>query len=429
MGLPGRRPQRAADRRHRLRQVHHRGCHHHAAAAGQPHLLQQGGRRGDPRAEPALVRPRVLQVRAERGRRLGIESEQAMELFHQTVSMKSVGNLNDFVRSHMLEPFDAASWTDRLVAHFEDLTRAHEAVRRAQDLLAELRKKETGLQLERAGHGGDRLSEIERRLAEDTKAAEERMRKAERFGELLAKAGMEPVETARQFSSRRREIVEAAAADSQHRADCQNRLTEVSVEAKVAQGRAAELNAELVSLRSRTSSIPKRSLDLRQLLCRELQLAEPELPFAGELIQVRPEESAWEGAAERLLHSFALSLLVPDEHYPAVSDWINDHHLGARLVYYRVPARAAVRGPARGSETGPRGGPDGRLLFAKLEIKDTEFYPWLERELSIRAGFDCVETMAEFRRAPKAITKAGQIKGSGGRHEKDDRTRIDDRSS
>ena len=41
-------------------------------------------------------------------RRLGIESEQAMELFHQTVSMKSVGNLPDFVREHMLEPFDAA---------------------------------------------------------------------------------------------------------------------------------------------------------------------------------------------------------------------------------------------------------------------------------------------------------------------------------
>ena len=64
-------------------------------------------------------------------RQLGIESEQAMELFHQTVSMKSVGNLTDFVRSHMLEPFDSASWTSRIIAHFEDLTKAHEAVRRA----------------------------------------------------------------------------------------------------------------------------------------------------------------------------------------------------------------------------------------------------------------------------------------------------------
>jgi uncharacterized protein YPO0396 len=39
-------------------------------------------------------------------RRLGIGHEQALELFHQTVSMKSVGNLTDFVRNHMLEPFE-----------------------------------------------------------------------------------------------------------------------------------------------------------------------------------------------------------------------------------------------------------------------------------------------------------------------------------
>jgi uncharacterized protein YPO0396 len=429
-------------------------------------------------------------------RRLGIESEQAMELFHQTVSMKSVGDLNDFVRAHMLEPFDAASWTDNMVAHFEDLTRAHEAVRRAQAQLAalaplladcdsydalgaeirsatdqraalryyfadrksglldlqisgleqerascrqalerlrialeELRKAETSLQLERAGHGGDRLSEIERRLVEDARVGEERMRKAERFGELLTGAGMDPVQTAAQFSARRREIEDAAAASSQLRADRQNQLTEVSVTAKVLQAEAAELNAELLSLRSRSSSIPMRSLDLRQRLCRELDLAESQLPFAGELIAVRPGESAWEGAAERLLHGFGLSVLVLDEHYPAVSDWINDHHLGARLVYYRVPATAPAQGPARGAGAGQSAVADGRQLFGKLEIKDTQFYPWLERELSIRAAFDCVETMIEFRRAAKAITKAGQIKGSGGRHEKNDKTRIDDRSS
>jgi uncharacterized protein YPO0396 len=71
-------------------------------------------------------------------RRLGIESEQAMELFHQTVSMKSVGNLTDFVRDHMLEPFDAARATADIVTHFEDLTKAHEAVRRAEAQLARL---------------------------------------------------------------------------------------------------------------------------------------------------------------------------------------------------------------------------------------------------------------------------------------------------
>jgi uncharacterized protein YPO0396 len=71
-------------------------------------------------------------------RRLGIESEQALELFHQTVSMKAVGNLTDFVRAHMLEPFNAAKATADIVAHFEDLTRAHEAVQRAHAQLAAL---------------------------------------------------------------------------------------------------------------------------------------------------------------------------------------------------------------------------------------------------------------------------------------------------
>ena len=52
--------------------------------------------------------------------------------------MKSVGNLTDFVRDHMLEPFDAAKGTANIVAHFEDLTKAHEAVQRAQAQLAAL---------------------------------------------------------------------------------------------------------------------------------------------------------------------------------------------------------------------------------------------------------------------------------------------------
>ena len=74
-------------------------------------------------------------------RRFGIEHEQALELFHQTVSMKSVGNLTDFVRSHMLEPFDVGSRIEALIRHFDDLDRAHQAVlktKRQVELLAPL---------------------------------------------------------------------------------------------------------------------------------------------------------------------------------------------------------------------------------------------------------------------------------------------------
>ena len=71
-------------------------------------------------------------------RLLGIRSEQALELFHQTVSMKSVGNLNEFVRDHMLEPSDSSERVRDIIAHFDDLTKAHDAVKRAREQLEAL---------------------------------------------------------------------------------------------------------------------------------------------------------------------------------------------------------------------------------------------------------------------------------------------------
>jgi uncharacterized protein YPO0396 len=98
-------------------------------------------------------------------RRFGIEHEQALELFHQTVSMKSVGNLTDFVRSHMLEPFDVGSRIEALIRHFDDLDRAHQAVLKAKrqvDLLTPLvedGRRHTGLvaQIQRWREGRDAL--------------------------------------------------------------------------------------------------------------------------------------------------------------------------------------------------------------------------------------------------------------------------------
>ena len=402
--------------------------------------------------------------------------------------MKSVGNLTDFVRDHMLEPFDAAKWTANIVAHFEDLTKAHEAVQRAQAQLAalgpllaecdahdkvageisaltdqrtalkyyfadlkarlvdrlltdlstersslraqltdlatrlkDLRQRERSLDIELAGHGGNRLAEIDRLIKDGEAACRDRMDRAERFAKLLAEAGLDPVETADHFAARRHQIAAARDRAKQDLTDAQNRLNDAAYAARGLDDKAAGVNAELVSLREHPNNIPKRQLDLRAWMCRELRLDPEALPFAGELIAVRPGEADWEGAAERLLHGFALSVLVPDQHYAAVSDWIDTRHLKARVVYYRVPdaAREGRIPPATWSPG---------ALAAKLEVRDHPFAPWVERELARRADFECVETMAEFRRAARAVTKAGQSKGDRGRHEKDDRHRIDDRS-
>jgi uncharacterized protein YPO0396 len=65
----------------------------------------------------------------------------------------------------------------------------------------------------------------------------------------------------------------------------------------------------------------------------------------------------------------------------------------------------------------------------KLAVKpDSPYYDWLERELAHRFDVACCATHEQFRRETKAITRAGQIKAPGERHEKDDRHRLDDRS-
>ena len=75
---------------------------------------------------------------AEFRRRFGIDNEQALELFNQTVSMKSVGNLTEFVRGHMLEAFGVEPRIQALITHFDDLDRAHQAVLKAKAQVAAL---------------------------------------------------------------------------------------------------------------------------------------------------------------------------------------------------------------------------------------------------------------------------------------------------
>ena len=65
-------------------------------------------------------------------RRFGIASEQAIDLFLQTVSMKTVGDLTGFVRRHMLEPFPVEARIEQMIRHFDDLTRAHGEVVKAR---------------------------------------------------------------------------------------------------------------------------------------------------------------------------------------------------------------------------------------------------------------------------------------------------------
>ncbi len=66
---------------------------------------------------------------SEHFRRLfGMNSDKAIELFYQTVFMKSVSSLTDFVREQMLERTDVKEQIAALLKRFDDLNKAHAAV-------------------------------------------------------------------------------------------------------------------------------------------------------------------------------------------------------------------------------------------------------------------------------------------------------------
>ena len=66
-------------------------------------------------------------------RRFGMNSAKAVDLFYQTVSMKSVSSLTEFVREQMLERTDVHEQITALLKRFDDLNRAHAAVVHARE--------------------------------------------------------------------------------------------------------------------------------------------------------------------------------------------------------------------------------------------------------------------------------------------------------
>ncbi len=419
-------------------------------------------------------------------RHFGIDNEQALALFHQTVSLKSVGNLTDFVRTHMLEAFDVESRISALIQHFDDLNRAHEAVKKAQDQLTRLeplvangerhatlttqvedlragrdalkayfaelkmgllkkslhsldtehqrielrlqgideerekyRRERDPLKQDIDEQGGRRIAWLVEKIAANDAERRRRFDRAERYETLAQELGLLKITGPERFVSNlgvRESRIETL---QEQEGELQNQRTEAGVAFRALKDEYDLLQQELTGLKARRSNIDEAQVAMRRGLCTACGLSERELPFVGELIQVRPEERDWEGTAERLLRNFGLSLLVPDRHYPQVAEWVEGTSLKGRLVYFRVREDKGASLPS----------PVPDSLVLKLAIKpDSPLYDWLAQELVRRFDYVCCATLEQFRRERQALTRQGQIKSGGDRHEKDDRHRLNDRS-
>jgi uncharacterized protein YPO0396 len=415
---------------------------------------------------------------------LGIDSERALRLLHKTQSAKNLGDLNTFLRDFMLDPPETFAVADRLVNEFGELNAAHQTVVAARRQIETLtparsahdeleRKRQEKSLLDEISFGLDAFCEqqrarfLEQRIAELSvqaagleaeqavlRGAEERerqklieldLRRQGLGGGLLEQLStqLRQSEAERPKREHKRAQVEAAcqalrwtfpespAAFAERVADARARLlagrestAELVQRRDVLKERQretetafSEVRAEISAMERQRSNIPARMLAVRAAMAEALGIAEEALPFAGELIEVKKDADAWRGAIERVLHGFAQSLLVDDDHYPAVSAYLNDHHIGERLVYFRTLAHGDARrlpGPSS--------------LFRKLDIAPGRHAQWLSGELATHFDYECAESLVQLRNASRAITREGQIKHSGARHEKDDRRRVDDRS-
>lgn len=424
----------------------------------------------------------------------GMNSEKAIELFYQTVSMKSVSSLTGFVREQMLERTNIQEQIEELKKRFDNLHQAHAAVmeaRRQRDILtplthlnhdyseadqlmhdidfmlsdvipcyfadkkihllhqeitnckrklsqldSQIKQAEKELDTSRntitelrqaiRDNGGERLERIQTEIEQATLTQQDRKKQHGEYLRLTQQCGLLAAHTEQSFF-RNLKSADDKQEETQRKRDHLTALHGAKIAEHLATQKEIEIQKqEIESLKTRSSQLPSSILELRSQLVRHLGIREEDIPFVGELLQVRPEDKEWEGALERLLHGFGVSMLVPDRYYRLVSGFVNAHKLqdklnrGIRLEYFRVPAESKLYHTSDDELS-------SSSAVSKIDIKpDTPFYNWLEKELIHRFNLQCV-SLEEFQNVSDGITKEGQIKTGRLRHVKDDRRDLWDR--
>jgi uncharacterized protein YPO0396 len=268
---------------------------------------------------------------------------------------------------------------------------------------------------------GQMKREIENRLPALVREIEILKRVASRYDENAHRLGFSTYRDEQDFYDNRARAEEMYQTTDVNIHALASQLSDTQIEQHDLIQQAQTIDQEITYLRDHLSNIPAEVARIREEISAALDIPTDELPFIGELLRVREGEIAWEGILERLLHSFAQELLVPGNLYEQVSRYVNDTHLGGRLIYRQVNLNSH---PQSSSERRT----DSVMAYDKLEIKEaTPYGDWLAATLMRRFNYACCETLAEFQQADRAITPQGQIKHSVSRHEKDDRRHLHDR--
>lgn len=417
---------------------------------------------------------------------LGIADQGALTLLHRTQSAKSLGDLNALMRDFMLPEPPTLQTAAAAVDGFTELNAAYQAVQNARlqiKALTPIRKANEGisatrkeLELATADRDhlerfitGHRLTEAEKKTLEVracVTSVEEELTAAKQQVEhyqherdqvrdliqgreglglvnarhdheraqirLLAtqkerdefEANAEVLdatdpETREGFIDMRLQVQELCEELEQSALKYSARRQELYGAHRVIQDRLEMLRAELSAVRTYHSAMDSDLLTAREELCSLLDLQHNDLPFIAELIQVDPDEHRWQAVAERAMYEFARTMLVPDEHYADFTEAVEKTNLGAKLSYVRSTGADDPRNQAVF-----RAG----TLATKIQVEPGRFHTWIQQQLALKFDYNCVDSVEEFRRQRRAVTRSGQVKHSARQHEKDDRQLLTDRT-
>jgi len=255
------------------------------------------------------------------------------------------------------------------------------------------------------GAGGDRLETAERELDLVRRKLDEVTRERERFDALLASLEEEAPASEKDFAALA-ERARQVAGDPEAKRGGLSAFADARAAKNAASTRLNELRAELRTAQGRADNIPTALHHSRELLARAAGLSPEELPFVGELVEVRTEFEPWRDAFNLALGGFATTLLIDAAHRDAFRAAIDAVSIPTRLRYESVETGLRVRS-----------GLDPQRLPGRLDYREGPFTGWLQERLERTHNFVCVDAASELRRHSQALTISGQVsQGGGGAH-------------
>ena len=363
------------------------------------------------------IRQRLEDVRQQRDQLApvpGLNKDYAQSLLDANRLRELAGEEFEAYRQQL-----AVTVHEKTLARFKDLAQA-----KAKELGAErgirdgLAKDLRQLEADYNNQGGNAISAIEQSLENARVGLKLRQQVEESARKALSDAGLELQWTAAGWE----QAHEHAAARSAELKDDSEALKELRFEAFDGHAtRKRELAAaqqELVSLKTRKSLLPPSSIENRSAIAAATGVPEEQMPFGGELIDLAEGQEQWRPAAERALRSLATTLLVPGEHFAAVTRYLNDHSVRGAL-------RAVdVSKPLAGGALAVEDAADGDLL-TKLDIltmgPSAEAGEWIRERIALDFAYPCVEDPDELARLDKGLSLGGVVKRNRHTVEKDDR--------